>query len=715
MAKAGKSAPAELAGIGEAALRAIERGIPVFPLVPGGKRPLTPRGFRDATVERSTVEFWWGKAHPAANLGMPTGRPSGTFVLDFDVKPDKGVDGRVSLAAIEAEVGALPQTLTVATASGGEHRWYKWDERLAAASIRAGALGPGIDWRGEGGYVVVPPSRLGDGRTWSWGTLTEMAELSDAWVARILAASLAKGAKRSRAGSTRRGKFPEGQRNEELFTRACAMRAHGWDEARILAKLGEMNAERCDPPLGDAELAAIAASAASYPPPRYELTDVGNGDRYRDQHLPRARHCFELRSWYVWDGARWKQDAGGGRADGLAKEIPPLIYEEALAANGGQQAALERWAVGSQSAGRIRAMVDLARSDMRVDYSELDADGHLLNLPNGVLDLRSLELRPHDPAGMLTRMGGTPWDPAARCPVWEGVLERVLPDPELRAFLRRAVGYSLVAGQDAKALFLVYGPKDSGKSTVMDAVRRMLGDYADSTGFGTFAQDRTSDANTPGLAMLPGLRLVLVSEVPMAARFATGLVKQWTGGDQLTATQKYALPVRFFPTAKLWFVGNDRPRIPRGDEAAWRRVHVVPFEHSIPRDAQDPKLRDRIRLEGVLRWAVDGWLDWAQQRELRPPEAARAARAEYQEDVDPLTDFLSERGTLAPEARERLMDAFRAYASWCREADLRAVPLHEFARALESHGCGVTREGDTAARWVTGLRLHSAQQLPDAF
>jgi putative DNA primase/helicase len=137
----------------QAALRYAARRWPVFPCKPGSKEPLTPRGHLDATTDPRQIHAWWNR-WPYANIAVPTGERSGFFVLDVD----RDSWGFGSLDALESEFGELPPTWTVKTGGGGLHLYFKYPEDGTVIPNSTGRLGPGVDVRGEGGYVLVPPS-----------------------------------------------------------------------------------------------------------------------------------------------------------------------------------------------------------------------------------------------------------------------------------------------------------------------------------------------------------------------------------------------------------------------------------------------------------------------------------------------------------------------------------------------------------------------------
>ena len=276
-----------------AALRYARRGIPVFPCEPGGKRPLTRRGFKDATTDESKIRAWWRK-WPEANVAIPTGAASGVFVLDVD--PGRG--GEESLRALKARHGPLPETCTVATGGGGLHFYFRMP---AGKKVRcsAGSLGEGLDIRGDGGYVLVPPSRTGT----AYQRRSEKSEIAEAPAWLVEALEEKKAGKRA-AGEARfpvaidmaGPKIPEGRRNVELTRIAGRLHDGTRDLARLTADLAEVNERRCSPPLPDAEVEKIAASIHRRKPAAAPSPQV----------LKALSGIEEAVFAEKWPGARWK-------------------------------------------------------------------------------------------------------------------------------------------------------------------------------------------------------------------------------------------------------------------------------------------------------------------------------------------------------------------------------------------------------------------------
>jgi hypothetical protein len=258
--------PINIAGI---ARQYAARGIVVFPVhtmrdgscscgIQGchspAKHPRTERGFKDATNDLNQIAAWW-EQWPDANIGMPT---AGFLVLDVD--PRNG--GDESLAALVAEHGPLPETAEQATGGGGRHIIFRHPGRRLPKT-----LAPGIDLKGEGGYIVVAPSIHASGKRYQWhggraNGLLHPANPPGWLLERIEGARNGAGAQ----DTVDPDKWPPGERNNRLTSIAGTMRRRGVSKEAITAALLEENQHRCDPPLPEGEVRSIAESVASYKP-----------------------------------------------------------------------------------------------------------------------------------------------------------------------------------------------------------------------------------------------------------------------------------------------------------------------------------------------------------------------------------------------------------------------------------------------------------------
>ena len=392
------------------ALRYAHQGWRVIPLPANSKVPALKGWPKKATTHTKQIEKWFAKSN--SNIGIATGSGSGVLVLDVDVKD--GAGGMESLAVLEEKHGKLPETLTVETPSGGRHYYFR---DVPGIRNSVSKLAPGLDIRGEGGYVVAPPSVVG-GQAYNWDD--ESVPIADApqWLIDRLKAA----AKATPAGPGD-GKIPQGQRNDAVFREASRLRGSNVPEEEALARLIAFNTMQCEPPLDDAEVLRCFESAWRYVP-SFKTTELGNKQRLVHHCGHEIRYVRERGKWIVRDGGFWREDS----IQPLIEDAHRRIYDEAASEKDeDRRKKLGGWAIASESAARLRATEELARKDPRLQISaaELDANPMLLGVQNGVIDLATGELRAAQPEDYITKVCPVEHDPAAEAPLWTAFLERI--------------------------------------------------------------------------------------------------------------------------------------------------------------------------------------------------------------------------------------------------------------------------------------------------
>lgn len=442
-------------------------------------------------------------------------------------------------------------------------------------------------------------------------------------------------------------------------------------------------------------------------PARDRCTDLGNARRLVRQHGQDIRFCYAWNTWLAWDGKRWKRD-DMGLVEQRAKATVATIYAEAAQLDGEARKELATWAMKSESRDRIRAMVDLARSEpgIPIQPDEFDMHPMLLNVLNGTIDLRTGELRSPRREDLITALAPVPYDPAATCPIFDRFIARIMANNDaLQNFIQRVIGYCLTADVSEQMLAFAYGMGANGKSTLIKVLLAMLGkDYATQAAPELLL---TGDRHPAELADLRGLRFVAAIEVEDGKRMAEGLVKQMTGGDVLKARFMRENFFSFEPTFKLLLAANHKPTIRGTDHAIWRRIRMIPFTVTIPDDEKDPHLSDKLRdeLPGILAWAVRGCLAW-QQNGLTPPAEVTAATQEYRDEMDVLARWLEER-TLQQVGVETQAKYLHAdYMVWCRDNNEFALNTTRFGRALaERPGIDKYKHPSSKVIFYTGIGL----------
>ena len=361
-------------------------------------------------------------------------------------------------------------------------------------------------------------------------------------------------------------------------------------------------------------------------------------------------------------------ESGGVKTDvgqvvELAKQTARLIADEsAHLQSDTARAERSRFAEQSLSKGSLDRMLDLAKSLLAVEDARLDADPWLLNVENGTIDLRTGRREKHDPRDLLTKMAPVRADRQAKCPLFKKFLKRITgDDADLRAFIQKAVGYSLTGDMSEQVFFFVYGKSGkNGKSTLANLIRNMLGDYGLHTQTETLLV-KQYDNNIPAdLARLAGARMVTAIEANINRHLDEAKIKGMTGGEPITARFMRQNFFQFEPEFKLWLVANDRPRVRGTDEAFWRRVRVIPLTIKIPEAERDGDLPTKLQAEwpGILAWAVRGCLRW-QREGLVEPDVVRSATKGWHQEMDHLKKFIAEMVDIAPGYQNRRIPVVR--------------------------------------------------------
>jgi putative DNA primase/helicase len=310
-----------------------------------------------------------------------------------------------------------------------------------------------------------------------------------------------------------------------------------------------------------------------------------------------------------------------------------------------------------------------------------DCDPWLLGAGNGVIDLKSGELREGAPEDRITMHVPSDFDLEAECPRWEKFLREIFCDNEdVIHYIQRAVGYSLTGDTSEQCLFLCWGVGSNGKSTFLNVLYYVLGDYALNLPFSAF--ELKARASIPNdVATIAGRRFVTAVETNAETRLNEARVKALTGGDSITARFLYGEHFTFTPAAKFWLAFNDKPVINDTTHAMWRRVRLIPFTRTF---AKNEKLESELKgeAEGILAWAVVGCLLW-QGLGLDEPDVVTVATEDYRAESDAIGDFISECCNQASDARVLTQVMYDAYKGWAGED---AVSLKAFTRRLQQKG-----------------------------
>lgn len=445
-------------------------------------------------------------------------------------------------------------------------------------------------------------------------------------------------------------------------------------------------------------------------------TDLGNAERFALQHASRAR--FSAGMWFVWDGRRWKRDDTESVRRLARKTVASLYAEASELDDATNRKRLAAHATRSESSRAISAMLREAQAFERISIPETDLDSpktrYLLTCLNGTLDVRTGEIGSFNPHHLITRLAPVDFSLEAHSDLWETFLDRIVPDPDTRAFLQRYIGSALTGDTADQSFVIMHGSGANGKSTFVATILSMLGDYGQQANFETFlAADARKAASRggarPDLVNLKGARFVAAVEAGSGRRLDETTLKALTGGDLITTRQLYQGETTFQPECKIALVANHRPEIWGADHAIWRRVLEVPFTVTIPETDRDSTLRDRLsepeHLSAVLAWAVLGCMDWWEKHpnRLDPPDAVSVATQSYRDDENALGPFLDDCTSIDPNATVSTGELWKSYLGYCENEKITSVGRKTFFRLVEDHGFTPFRTNK--ARMFKGLRL----------
>jgi len=677
---------------------------------------------------------------------------------DLDFKGDEARETAAGNALIQAP---CPATLITAT-GGGFHAFWKlaapldlsppegreaavvWLKRLAQAldaDPACAEVARVLRVPHSTNYKYEPPRRVGV-LQWKPDVVADLAAF-DAWlpplaepvplVSRPHAGAPADTSdleQRARAYVAAMDPAVEGQHGDHQTYRVACVLVNDFalDNAAALSLLQEFNA-RCTPPWSERELVAKLAHARRYSNrpvgtkrdapalpaetpdgagPTFALTDLGNAEFFAAHVGERVRFDHRRRRWLVWNAPTWRPDADA-TVHRLAAAAVRRRYTEAGRL---EDAAVKKhaatWAIKSESRDRLAALLTLAQTlEPVADAGDAwDVDPWLLACPNGVIDLRTGDLRAGRPDDRLTFRAGVAFDAAARAPRFERfVAEIVDGDTERVTWLHKAIGYALTGLTAEQVWFLLYGTGANGKGTFTRILSHVLGDYAFNLPFSTFEARPGGIPND--LAALAGRRFVTASETNDGTRLNEARIKALTGEDTLTARFLHGEFFSFVPVAKLWLSVNHKPVVKDQSHGFWRRVRLIPFERTF---VIDKSLDAALRAEaaGVLAWAVRGCLRWQAEGLGDVPAAVREAVADYQAESDPLAEFLSEHTTRIDSATARASALFDRYVHWADRNGVKSGRLSStgFGRALAERG--YPKRHTNAGNVYLGLALKTA-------
>lgn len=733
---------AEAKNMKEWALHYAEMGLAVFPLACRDKVPAVVGGCKVATTERTTIERWWDK-NPQYNIGIATGnKSSGLVVIDLDVDKNKGIDGYDVLRDWQNKHGKLPETWQSITGRGGYHYFYK---DAIVHSNRVG-LYEGVDIRGEGGYIVAPPSVHPNGNIYEWEQGPEEYEIAQ--VDNIVNDFL-KGEKQRR-DSEHKTNFkvpeliPEGKRVDTIVRLIASLRTKGLDDDAIKAAVRVENEKRCNPPLKEKELEKAVFPALKrdwqiHSPyynnfnamnendnkyvnevlkklnelnavERFPMNDRGSADLFATVFMDVSRYNPTKKDWMYYDGTRWVADQEGMRAKRNAKTLADVLvrYSATVFLPDDKRQSYIKYTAGMMNYRSRNVMVTDAKDLNFFENMELDKDDFLINCRNCVLNLSEDQPKvlEHNADLLLSKICNASYNPAATCSLWEKTINEIMQgDSSKIKYLQKMSGRFLTGDTSEEEFYIFFGATTrNGKSTITEILLFLLGDYATTISPESLAIKANKDSRTasPDIAKLAGTRLVVASEPPRRMLFDSSLVKTLTGRDSISARFLHENEFQFKPKFKLILNSNYLSVINDKTVFSSNRVKVIPFERHFAEKEQNKHLKEQLQqeIDGILNWCIEG-LYMYRKEGLEPPEAVRTATHEYSEDSDKTGKFISE-CLVRSEHNLAAKDVYEKYSQWCNDCGLGIDGRTSFYEELKTKNL-LSKTGTVAGKTVKNV------------
>jgi len=450
------------------------------------------------------------------------------------------------------------------------------------------------------------------------------------------------------------------------------------------------------------------------PPGTLQCTDTANAERFAARWTGQARYSPPRKRWFVWDGTRWNDDSLTSIME-MAKETARAVYLEAgdPSVDANQAMRLGEWAKLSLSAGRLQAMLTLAQSipGIATHPNSFDRDPYLLNTPAGTVDLRTGKMRAHNPDDLIRQI--TKVAPSSAEPTrWLAFLEKIFAgDQKMVDYMQQLLGYSLLGRVEQHLLVICWGRGQNGKSTLLETVKTLVGEYGYALPDGALVKTRNSAALAPWYAQLYGKRFVIGSESEREHELSEAFVNSLTGGDTRNAKLLYENNFEYTPSDTIFFGTNYRPSLSGSADGIWRRLRLVPFGVKIADDEVITDFADRlIREEGsaILGWLIQGCVAYlAGGSKLETPEAVKKATASYREESDSVGAFMDECTKSKSDCDILSSRLHEMYCEWCEHTGQHMLGRKAFSSELRDRGYKI--EHKRTGSFVRDVTLISAE------
>ena len=427
----------------------------------------------------------------------------------------------------------------------------------------------------------------------------------------------------------------------------------------------------------------------------YSWDEAGMADLFSECYNKDTRFCPEAKSWYTYDGGKWTKDVGSLLVSAKIKEFVRLmaLYCGEITDDDKRKEYMSFVSKMGDRRFRDRLMKDAADS-MKIAAAMFDTHPYLVNCQNGTYDLESMTFREHKWDDFLTMQTNFEYSlQDVRCERWEQFIAEVTQNDKDKAdYLQRALGYSILGTGKEECMFILHGKTTrNGKSTLLDAIQHLLGDYSTVAPVELICKadrQRNAEAANPVLARLKGKRMVTMSESDTSGKLDEATIKQYTGGEDITARELYQEAITFKPQFTMWLSCNDLPAVKDKSLFASDRVRVIEFNRHFTDAEQDKGLKDFFEsqdaMKGIFTWLVAGYFKY-RRFGLRMSEPMKAVVKQYEKDNDLVLQFLEEKCEQNDDVSTRAKNLYDTYKIWCKSNGYYVCSMKKFNAEVTAH------------------------------
>lgn len=438
----------------------------------------------------------------------------------------------------------------------------------------------------------------------------------------------------------------------------------------------------------------------------YSWDEGGLSQLFMETYKDVCRYCPEKKSWYLYEGGKWTRDVDSLIVSSKVKEFIELLDLYAWTINDEEKRNKYKKFLIKAGDRRFRdRLIKDAKDVLPISASMFDNNPYLINCKNGTYDLKTNTFRTARWDDYLTMQTNFEYysmlTKPKKCKRWEQFIEDVMQGDKVKMdYLKRALGYSILGGADEECMFICYGKTTrNGKSTMLNAIQHLLGDYASVSPVSIICKsDRSKNAEAPSptLAGLKGKRFVTMAESNQYGRLDEETIKQLTGGEEISARALYENSITYLPQFTMWLSCNDLPSVQDKSIFASDRLRVIEFNKHFSAAERDTTLKSFFREEesmrGIFTWLVEGYNDYV-KKGLEMPKEIKQVVNKYEKDNDYVLQFLEEKCERDEESFITKRDLYANYKLWCKFNGYYIVSAKKFNAGVQQHPTWYDDEG----------------------